>query len=454
MNPPNKIRKLLIIEDEQASLQALALCFKKYKVFCAENGKTGLELFHKEQPEVVLTDVKLPGLDGMQLLSKIKEEVPQTPVIVMTAFGTVEKAVEAMKIGAFDYLTKPLELPIVRNLVEAAFTQIEEMTPQRLVAHPEDFSSGTFEGIIGSHPKMIELFQKIERFARANAPVLILGESGTGKELVAHAIHKRSSRSTQPFIHTNLSALSENLVESELFGHLKGSFTNAISDKKGKFELADKGTLFLDEIGEISLPLQIKLLRVLTTQQIEKVGGGPSKRVYVRLLTATNAHLEQKIREGQFREDFYYRLNVLSLKIPPLRERLEEIPLLVDHFLEKFRKENPSISVKGVHKDVLMLFRSYHWPGNVRQLENVLENAFISSTRELLTPELFPLDIRASSMEECNVHFKLGTSLKEVEKEMILTTLGYVNNNKTKAASILGIGTRTLYRKLEEYGIH
>lgn len=444
------LQKLLIIEDEIASLKALFQCFKtKYEVFQAENGKKAIELFRKEQPLVVLTDVRLPDTDGMALLETFKKESPSVQVIIMTAFGAIDKAVEAMKIGAFDYLTKPLELSVVRNLVLEAFTQAD-----RLPKNAKDvFQSGAFEGIIGSHPKMVDLFQRIERFARANAPVLILGESGTGKELVAHAIHQRSGRKNKAFIHTNLSALSENLVESELFGHMRGSFTHAIHDKKGKFEMADGGTLFLDEIGEISLPLQVKLLRVLTTQQIEKVGGA-SLRVNVRLITATNAELETKIQEGAFREDFFYRLNVLTLKIPPLRERLEEIPLLVEHFLEKFRMQNPEIRVKGIHKDVLNLFRLYHWPGNVRQLENVLENAFISSSKEYLTLELFPLDIRTSNIEDYNIHFKLGTSLKEVEKEMILTTLGYVNNNKTKAASILGIGTRTLYRKLEEYGIH
>ncbi|MEK7485690.1 MAG: sigma-54 dependent transcriptional regulator, partial [Planctomycetota bacterium] len=440
-------QKLLIIEDEFASLKALVLCFKNYQVFQAENGKRGLDFFRQEQPKVVLTDVKLPDINGMSILETIRKENSNTLVILMTAFGTIDKAVEAMKIGAFDYLTKPLDLTILRNLVQEAFVQTETRIPKI-----SKENSGIFEGIVGSHPRMTELFQKIDRFARANAPVLILGESGTGKELVAHAIHRRSGRKNKPFIHTNLSALSEHLVESELFGHMKGSFTHAIHDKKGKFELADNGTLFLDEIGEIPLSLQIKLLRVLTTQEIEKVGGN-SHKINVRLLAATNADLTQKIQDGLFREDFYYRLNVLNLNIPPLRERLEEIPALVDHFLEKFRRQNPDIRVKGVHKDALTLFRNYHWPGNIRQLENVLENAFISASKEYLTPELFPLDIRTAHLQNYSIHFKLGTSLKEVEKEMILTTLGYVNNNKTKAASILGIGTRTLYRKLEEYGI-
>ncbi|HEX67826.1 MAG TPA: sigma-54-dependent Fis family transcriptional regulator, partial [bacterium] len=373
---------------------------------------------------------------------------PSTEVIILTAYGTVENAVEAMKEGAYHYLTKPIHLDEFLIVVKKALDHYRLKEKVELL-EKELEERYSFENIIGTSRKMREVFQTITQVAPTKAPVLITGESGTGKELVARAIHRRSDRKDKPFVVIHCGALVTTLLESELFGHEKGAFTGAIESKPGRFELADGGTIFLDEISEIEPSVQVKLLRVLQEQEFERVGGVKTIKVDVRILSATNVNLEERVKEGKFREDLYYRLKVITIHLPPLRERKEDIPLLVHAFIKEASQANRK-EIKGITSRALTVLMNYHWPGNVRELKNVIESMVILAKKDVLTVNDIPPYIRSPGEKEDYVTIKLGTPWHEIEKELIFAALRKSGGNKSKAAEILGLSRRTLYRKLRE----
>ncbi|MFV1958376.1 MAG: sigma-54-dependent transcriptional regulator [Planctomycetota bacterium] len=448
--------RILIVEDEKNAREALGEVFSTaHEVHLVEDAEAGLVLAQTEAIDLVLTDVILPGaMDGLDLLERVKAIRPETPVIVMTAYGSVEKAVRAMRHGAHDFLEKPLDLQRLRNVVASTLRSIEaaqSSAPYRrkLKRH------GVPPGFVGESPQIREIFRLVGKAAPTNATILILGESGTGKELVAEAVHLASPRAKRPFIKVNCAALPEGLLESELFGHVRGAFTGAVGDRAGRFEVADEGTLFLDEVGEIPLHTQVKLLRVLQNREIERVGETRSRQVDVRLVAATNADLEERVRVGSFREDFYFRLKVITIRMPPLRERRSDIPLLAEHFRTRYA-ERHGRDVKGFTPPAMDLLVRYDWPGNVRELENVVEAALILTDDTWITPAALPAEgggrQRVEDRPESDgLRIPAGTPLPEVERRIILDTLERTKGNKTAAARILGIGLRTLYRKLDQY---
>ncbi|MGE0191661.1 MAG: sigma-54-dependent transcriptional regulator [Planctomycetota bacterium] len=449
--------RILIVEDEPNARVTLGEVFAdEHEVVLAEDVDEALERFRAQPPNLVLTDILLPGeRDGLDLLKEVRRQRPDVPVIVMTAYGSVERAVRAMRDGAHDFLEKPIDLRRLRQLVAGALRDA--------AAAPASapYRSGLAEGavppgFIGSAPAIRELFRVVARAAPTNATVLILGESGTGKELVAEAIHRASPRSGGPFVKVNCAALPEGLLESELFGHAKGAFTGAIADRAGRFEAAHGGTLFLDEVGEIAAHTQVKLLRALQTREIERVGETKTRPVDVRLVAATNADLEALVRKGAFREDFYFRLKVITLRMPALRDRRGDIPLLVEHFLHLYAKRH-GLPVPSLTPEAMDLLKSHDWPGNVRELENTIEAAVVLGGGEVITPDVLPEEIggvhRVDDLPESDViRIPAGTPLPDVERTIILDTLRRTGGNKTAAARILGIGLRTLYRKLDAYG--
>ena len=449
--------RILIVEDEPNARAALGEVFRaRYDVDLAADAAEGEAHLSAHPPDLVLTDIVLPGeRDGLDLLRHVRQTQPDVPVIVMTAYGSVDKAVSAMRGGAHDFLEKPLDLARLRNLVASALRDAqhaEKSAPYRSDLDRE----GVPPGFIGSAPKVVELFRIVAKAAPTKATVLVVGESGTGKELVAEAIHRASPRSQAPFVKVNCAALAEGLLESELFGHAKGSFTGATSDRSGRFEAADGGTLFLDEVGEIPIHTQVKLLRVLQNREVERVGETKSRAVDVRLVGATNADLDALVRKGAFREDFYFRLKVITLRMPPLRERAGDIPALVDHFRVLYAKRHGRV-VPDVSDEAMVLLRGYRWPGNVRELENTIEAAVVLSGGEGITAGVLPEELggeqRLEDLPDAEViPIPVGTPLPEAERRIILDTLNRTGGNKTAAARILGIGLRTLYRKLESYG--
>jgi DNA-binding NtrC family response regulator len=442
---------ILIVEDEKNARLALekALVGPERTILGAASAEEALELFLPGETALVVTDVKLPGYDGIWLLQQLRQRDPAVYVIVMTAFGSVDLGVRAMKLGAYDFIEKPLDLQRIRLAVQAALADAQR---RRVRGALEIASSDRFCDIIGASAAMRAVFELITRVADSNARVLITGENGTGKELVARAIHQLSPRRSGPLIEINLAAMAPTLIESELFGHEAGAFTDARARKLGVFDRANGGTLFLDEIGEIPAEIQVKLLRVIQQRSFERVGGVERVNVDVRLIFATNKDLELAVERGQFREDLYYRINVIRIEVPPLRERRGDIPLLVNHFIRRFAAENGR-DVVGVSEEALALLERFHWPGNVRQLENCIENAVVLGRDDILGVELFPLEVRTTSLPvgEDHISVPIGTTLQAVEREMILRTLDHVDGNKTAAAKVLGISPRTLYRKLDEY---
>ncbi|MHC5019777.1 MAG: sigma-54-dependent transcriptional regulator [Planctomycetota bacterium] len=449
---------ILIIEDEASARTALVKALEKggHDVLAASSAESALPLLREHDPAVVLSDVVMSGMDGIELLERVVRMRPGAVVVMMTAFGTVERAVKAMKLGAFDFLEKPLDLDDLRRTVERALAHHALLAEnQRLKAQLKE--RYRFRNIIGSSEKMQGVFDVITQVAPSRATVLILGESGTGKELIANAIHYESPRADAPFIKVNCAALPENLLESELFGHEKGAFTGAVAQRKGRFEMADGGTIFLDEIGDLPQPLQVKLLRVLQEREFERVGGSETLKVDVRVVAATNVDVDSALAEGTIREDLYYRLKVITIEVPPLRDRPGDIPPLAHHFLEKYAEENGKAGLE-LHPDVLRAFDAYGWPGNVRELENALETAVVLARESTLTTDLFPFAPKAlvaanePQVEDGRLLIRVGTPMEEVEKKLILATLESVGGNKTEAAKVLGIGTRTLYRRLAEYG--
>jgi len=441
---------ILIVEDDPRVGESLRLLFKKkgYTTLLASNGKEALHLFRQEMIDLVITDVVMQKMGGLELLEAVKGLKPETEVIVISAQGTIEKAVQAMKLGAFDFIEKPINPRVLSLLAERALEK------QTLILQNRDLRSQLedkfhFKNIIGKSEKMVKIFELIRHIAPYDSSVLIIGESGTGKELIANAIHYNSPRAGMPFIKVSCASLSEGIIESELFGHEKGAFTGAVASRKGRFEMAHEGTLFLDEVEDIPFSTQTKLLRVLQEGEFERVGGNKTLKVNIRIIAASNRDLQEAVKDSTFREDLYYRLNVVNIKLPSLRERKEDIPFLIQFFVEKFNKKY-MMKAKGVSQRALNLLMDYHWSGNVRELENTIESALVIHSPEVLDIQHFPQEIKDVKEEQEAIPFKIGTPLEEVEREMLLRTLRATKGNKLKAAKLLGINVRTIHRKIEE----
>jgi DNA-binding NtrC family response regulator len=452
-------KRVLLIDDEarvRASLKAVLE--PTYETIQAADAQKGLELFRKEAPHLVLLDVILPGTDGLSLLQTIRAEDRTAPVIMLTGTKSVKTAVDAMKFGAADYLSKPFDVEELRIIVERAL-QDQELQREVKQLRAQVVRRYAFHNLIGKSPSMQDIYTKIEQVADSRTTVLIAGESGTGKELVAKALHYNSGRRERPFIALNCAAIPETLIESELFGHEKGSFTDATARRVGQFELANTGTLFLDEIGDLSAMTQAKLLRVLQEREFTRVGGVQSIKVDVRIVAATNQNLEELVRKGQFREDLYYRINVIALYLPPLRERGEDVPLLAKHFLAK-RIEEENRPPQEFSKDAVDLLSRYPWPGNVREMENIIEQAFIwSKGSDTITPEHLPTilknDTRSTSLRDDTLagRLSLEKAVMEFEREIILDALKRKNYIQTHAAELLGISRRMLKYRMDTLGI-
>jgi two-component system, NtrC family, response regulator HydG len=446
--------KILVVDDEQSHRIMLRAVLSEdgYAVAEASDGTDAVRAVEKEAFDVILLDIRMTNMDGIEALAEIRKISPLVPILIMTAYASVKTAVEALKAGAFDYLTKPLDIEELKILIEKALEHYH-LRAENLVLKERLGDRFDFSRIIGRSPKMKSLLDMLAMVAPSDATVLLMGESGTGKEVVANAIHHNSPRAGQPFIKVSCTALPETLLESELFGHEKGAFTGAVSRREGRFQLAHRGTIFLDEVGDMSPAIQTKLLRVLQEKEFEPLGSTRTIKVDIRVIAATNRELEKDVKDGRFREDLYYRLNVVPIVLPPLRERKEDIPLLTDHFLAIYREKNRK-SLKGISGKARDLLIRYDWPGNIRELENCIERAVIIARGDVIVPADFPPQIRILSMEEETDVFGLpcGRSLEEMERALIMKTLVETGGNRTKAAEILGINRRTLQNKLRQYG--
>jgi len=456
---PTIKKRVLLIDDEPRIRASLKMVLEPtYEVFQAGDAQEGLEVFRKEAPHLVLLDVILPGTDGLAILQTLRTEDRSTPVIMLTGTKSVKTAVDAMKLGAADYLSKPFEVEELRIVVDKALNS-QELEREVKQLRAQVVQRYAFHNLIGKSPAMQDIYGKIEQVADSRTTVLITGDSGTGKELVAKALHYNSSRRDRPFVALNCAALPETLIESELFGHEKGSFTDATARRVGQFELANNGTLFLDEIGDLSPMTQAKLLRVLQEREFTRIGGVQAIKVDVRIIAATNKNIEELVRKNQFREDLYYRINVISLYLPPLRERGEDIPLLAKHFLAK-RVEEDGRPHQEFTKEAMELLSRYPWPGNVREMENIIEQAFIwSKGSTSITPEHLPNilrnDTRSSSLRDDTLagRLSLEKAVMEFEREIILDALKRTNYVQTHAANLLGISRRMLKYRMDTLGI-
>lgn len=441
--------KILVVDDEAIVRESLGDWLKDadYQVFTAESGHEALKVIEREKPVIMIADLVMPGMDGIELMKRAKARQPRIEVIIITAYASIPTAITAMKEGAYDYIEKPF-CPERTELLVKKLAEHQELIEENLTLRQRLEDRYHFENIITKSPKMQRLIELIKIVGKSNATVLITGESGTGKELVARAIQSQSSRHNKPFITISCAALPESLLESELFGHEKGSFTGAYTQKKGKFEFANGGTIFLDEIGEMSANIQVHLLRVLEEKEFTRVGGNEPIRVDVRVISATNKDLRKAIEKQEFREDLYYRLNVVNIELPPLRERKEDVPLLAEHFLNKFAADNRK-EVTGFSPDAMEFLLGYDWPGNVRELENAIERAVILAKDSIITVADLPQEnlslVRLAST---------GKNLKEVEKNHVLNVLRKAGGNYSEAARILGISRMTLYNKAKEYGFN
>ncbi|MFM1996163.1 MAG: hypothetical protein RLZZ111_550 [Planctomycetota bacterium] len=458
--PPGLVRVLVVDNDiVHARTMGEVLSRLDYSVVVVGSGTEGAKKIEQETFDVVVTDLMMNDIGGLEILARAKQAAAETEVIVVTGHGTIPSAVAAMQQGAFTYLQKPLDLAHLRAAVEKASAGVR-LERQNLELNRRLDEKFGFEGVVGSSPQMLALVERLKRIAPTDATVLIQGETGTGKELVAQAIHQNSPRKHKPFVALNCAALSENILESELFGHVRGAFTDASSDRVGKFEYANGGTLFLDEVGDMPMATQIKLLRVLESAEITRVGSNTPTRVNVRILSATNRNLEEAIAAGSFRSDLYHRLKVVTIAIPTLRERAADIPLLIEHFVRQFAKRHGK-TIKGMTLAARMKLGSYPWPGNVRQLRNVIESMVVVDCDEMLDVDDLPLELEpaasgvpataAAAGVETGVATLVGRRLDEVERILITETLKLTGGNREQAAELLGIGERTLYRKIKEY---
>jgi DNA-binding NtrC family response regulator len=448
---------ILLVDDEVSQLTSLKsfLSKRNYTIYTAENGNDALDVINKNVIDVTLTDFRMPGMNGLELLKEIKKINPEIEVVVITAYGNIDQAVDIMKGGAYDYLTKPIDL----DELEALLFRIKEkktLINENKYLKDQLKQKFKFDSIISQSGKMEDVLNLVGRVANSKATVLIKGESGTGKELIAKALHFASSRKDNPFITVNVAALSENLMESELFGHEKGSFTGAIAKRIGRFEEANKGTLFIDEIGDIPLNIQIKLLRAIQFGEIQRIGNNKTEKIDVRIIGATNRNLEEMIERGEFREDLYYRLNVVSVDIPPLRERREDIPLLIEHFIKKYSQLN-SKDVSRISHFALDKLLKYHYPGNVRELENIVERSVILSRNDVIEENDLPLQLELqtdrSLLNPQVINKDYEVKMRSFEIEIIKTALKDNNGNQSAAARYLGITERHLRSRLERLGL-
>ncbi len=452
------MKRILIVDDEFSVRESLKLILQdQYKILMVDNAKEALVLFERENPHLVLLDIILPEMDGITVLKRIREMDATVPVIMLTATRMVKTAVEAMKMGATDYLSKPFEIEELKLIIEKAIIT-KDLEREVKYLRSDSARRYSFKSIIGKSREMQEVYAKIEQIADTRTTVLITGESGTGKELVARALHYNSSRKEKPFIAINCAALPETLIESELFGHERGAFTDAQIRKIGQFELADNGTLFLDEVADLSLATQAKLLRVLQEKEFTRVGGTRTTRVDVRLITATNKNLEQALKQGSLREDLYYRINVVPIHLPPLRERKEDLPLLVNHFLTKKTEEEGHPS-KQVSPEAMTLMMNYHWPGNVRELQNIIEQMVTLCSNSTVLPEDLPdhfrKQLKSMTLKEQALSGKISfeRAVAEFELDIILEALKKTRYVQTHAADLLGISRRILKYKMDLLGI-
>ncbi len=443
---------ILIVDDEKSTREGLARALRKhYAVHLAEDGPRALDILARHEIDVVLSDLRMPGMDGITLIQRILARTPQPVCLLLTAYGSIETAVEAMKRGATDYLTKPVNLDELDLRLKNALSA-RDMEQENRQLHEQLDSKYGMENIIGQSAAIHEMFDTIRQVASSRANVLIQGETGTGKELVAQAIHRLSPRSKGPLISVHCAALPPTLLESELFGHEKGAFTGATERRPGRFELANGGSLFLDEIGDIDAAIQVKILRVLEQRTFERVGGRETLEVDVRLMAATNKDLKLLVEEGTFREDLFYRLDVVTISLPPLRERTEDIPLLVQKFLDEFTRENNK-QIEGLTPDCMSALLAYDWPGNIRELRNAMERMVVLARQSRLTVRDLPAHLRKGADEPRSPVVIPDMSLNDAERAMIIKALEKHGGNRTQAAKQLGISRRTLHRKLNEYGL-
>ncbi|MBE0500228.1 MAG: sigma-54-dependent Fis family transcriptional regulator [Desulfuromonadales bacterium] len=446
-------KSVLVIDDDDSLRRVIEYTLDEagFKVLTASDGRKGLQLFKEELPPVVLTDIQMPGISGYDVLQSIRTSHPEVRVIIVTAFGTVEQAVDAMKDGAFDYLTKPFSRDELTLVVKRAFTFLE-LKEENVRLKQELSVKVDFDHLVGISDAMQTVFERVRRVAPSDAAVLIGGESGTGKELIARAIHYGSSRRDGPFVPVNCAAIPAELLESELFGHVKGAFTGAVRDRKGKFEQANGGTLFLDEIGDLSPHLQPKLLRVLQEMEIEPVGADQLRKIDVRIVSASNRNLEEEIKTGDFREDLYYRLSVIPVNLPPLRERKQDIPVLVQHFLDLHSQDERL----EMSREAMSKMMTYLWPGNVRELQNVVEQVIILRRGKTIEVQDLPQKVTETVVSRRSQVLNLpegGFSLVELEKEAVLQALQRCNWNQTRAAAFLQVPRHTLVYRMEKYAI-
>ena len=450
--------KVLVIDNDAAHAETIADSLQRIGYDCtvATSGLDGFRLLENGTYDLVVSDLKMPEVGGLEILSKSREVLPDAEVILVTGHGTIQSAVEAMQQGAFNYLLKPLDLKQLRAVVDNAATSHYLRRANAELHRRLDEKFG-FEGVIGNSPQMLDVIVRLQRIAPTDATVLIEGDTGTGKELVAKAIHQNSPRKKRPFVPLNCAALSENILESELFGHIKGAFTDASTDRVGKFEYADGGTLFLDEVGDMPLPTQIKLLRVLESGEITRVGSNEPVQVDVRILSATNRDLDKSVVEGSFREDLYHRLKVVTITLPRLIDRREDVPLLIDYFVKEHSSRHGK-KVNGISTAARRRLLAFDWPGNVRQLRNIVESMVVVDYDEVLDlddlpAELAPDDVMVERNQIGGLHELVGKSMDEVEELFIAETLKVTVGNREEAAKMLGIGERTLYRKIKQYGL-
>lgn len=444
--------KILVVDDEQSMTQFLSIVLRKegFQVTAVSNGRDALERIKAENFDIVITDIKMPGMDGIQLLNHIKKHDPSLPVVIMTAYASQQSAIDAVNHGAFQYLIKNAKNDEIKLVVRNAL-EMRKVRSENLFLKRELKKGHEEKTIIGSSEEMLRVFKMVDKVADSEATILIQGESGTGKELIAREIHYRSGKSQGPFVSINCGAIPRDLLESSLFGHVKGSFTGAVRDSAGLFLVAEGGTFFLDEVGDMPIATQVKLLRALQEREIIPVGGTQTVKIDCRLVAATNSDLEKEVAAGRFRADLFYRLNVIPIRLPSLRQRRDDIPILVDHFLKRHAQTN---TAKTVNKDAMDLLMRYDWPGNVRELENVMERGLILDESGVIGPEDLPEKIRFGHSQRGSLVIDTPTlRLDELEKEYILKVLNHTRWQKKRASEILGINASTLYRKLLGYGL-